>query len=187
MKWLKKVFNKNIDKEIKSEAKHVHPMPSWEKIVELLYDKYLDAFCDEIINVSVSGEIIEKIESESKVTSCCIVELGRDHSRRVLVCGKDDGFIDFYCLGEKVSSQKRGKVSILFVNSCGNKVTVVDAKRCSYVISIDESVGRCIKCGSLTDKKCYQCQKYLCASCSVNGLCRECCDRVNSPIASELL
>lgn len=56
MKWLKKVFNKNIDKEIKSEAKHVYPMPSWEKIVELLYDKYLDAFCDEIINVFYSKD-----------------------------------------------------------------------------------------------------------------------------------
>lgn len=31
-------------------------MPSWDKIVELLYDKNLDSFCDEVINVLYSKD-----------------------------------------------------------------------------------------------------------------------------------
>ena len=52
MKWLKKLFNKNRQLEIEP----VQPMPSWDKIVELLYDKNLDSFCDEVINVLYSKD-----------------------------------------------------------------------------------------------------------------------------------
>ena len=52
MKWLKKLFNKNRQLEIEP----VPPMPSWDKIVELLYDKNLDSFCDEVINVFYSKD-----------------------------------------------------------------------------------------------------------------------------------
>lgn len=31
-------------------------MPSWDTIVELLYDKNLDSFCDEVINVLYSKD-----------------------------------------------------------------------------------------------------------------------------------
>ena len=52
MKWLKKLFNKNRQLEIEP----VPPMPSWDTIVELLYDKNLDSFCDEVINVLYSKD-----------------------------------------------------------------------------------------------------------------------------------
>ncbi len=52
MKWLKRLFNKNKQLEIKS----IPSMPSWDKIVELLYDENLDAFCDEVINVLYSKD-----------------------------------------------------------------------------------------------------------------------------------
>ena len=52
MKWLKKLFNKN--RQLKIEP--VPPMPSWDKIVELLYNKNLDSFCDEVINVLYSKD-----------------------------------------------------------------------------------------------------------------------------------
>ena len=52
MKWLKKLFNKN--RQLKIEP--VPPMPSWDKIVELLYDKNWDSFCDEVINVLYSKD-----------------------------------------------------------------------------------------------------------------------------------
>ena len=52
MNWLKKVFNKNRESDIKP----ISPMPSWDKIVELLYDKSLDSFCDEVINVFYSKD-----------------------------------------------------------------------------------------------------------------------------------
>ena len=52
MKWLKKLFNKNRQLEIEP----VPPMPSWDKIVELLYNKNLDSFCDEVINVLYSKD-----------------------------------------------------------------------------------------------------------------------------------
>lgn len=47
MKRLKKLFNKNKQLEIKP----IPPMPSWDEIIELLYDKNLDSYCDEVINV----------------------------------------------------------------------------------------------------------------------------------------
>jgi len=50
--WLKKFFNKNRESDIKP----ISPMPSWDKIVELLYDKSLDSFCDEVINVFYSKD-----------------------------------------------------------------------------------------------------------------------------------
>lgn len=31
--------------------KPVPPMPPWDTIVEMLYDKHLDSFCDEVVNV----------------------------------------------------------------------------------------------------------------------------------------
>ena len=52
MKWLKKLFNKNRQLEIEP----VPPMLSWDTIVELLYDKNLDSFCDEVINVLYSKD-----------------------------------------------------------------------------------------------------------------------------------
>ena len=52
MKWLKKLFKKN--RQFKIEP--VPPMPSWDTIVELLYDKNLDSFCDEVINVLYSKD-----------------------------------------------------------------------------------------------------------------------------------
>lgn len=52
MKWLKGLFNKNR----KLNIKPIPPMPSWDKIVELLYDKNLDSFCDEVINVLYSKD-----------------------------------------------------------------------------------------------------------------------------------
>ena len=52
MKCLKKLFNKNRQLEIEP----VPPMPSWDIIVELLYDKNLDSFCDEVINVLYSKD-----------------------------------------------------------------------------------------------------------------------------------
>ena len=52
MNWLKKFFNKNRESDIKP----ISPMPSWDKIVELLYDKSLDSFCDEVINVFYSKD-----------------------------------------------------------------------------------------------------------------------------------
>ena len=52
MKWFRKLFNKNRQLEIKP----VPPMSSWDEIVELLYDKNLDSFCDEVINVFYSKD-----------------------------------------------------------------------------------------------------------------------------------
>ena len=52
MKWLKKLFNKNRQLKIGP----VPLMPSWDKIVELLYNKNLDSFCDEVINVLYSKD-----------------------------------------------------------------------------------------------------------------------------------
>ena len=52
LKWLKKLFNKNRQLEIKP----IPPMPSWNEIVELMYDKNLDLFCDEVIKVFYSKD-----------------------------------------------------------------------------------------------------------------------------------
>ena len=145
---------------------------------------------EEVINVSISGDIISKTQSQSYVTCCCCVELGQDVSRRVFVAGTINGFIDFYCNGEKLVSHRCGKAAISFINVYGQKITVVDVRGISYIIHIDESVGRCIECGVLTEKKCHQCQKPLCQNCvSANGLCKECNDRINSniPIQTEMM
>ena len=69
MKWLKKLFNKNRQLKIGP----VPPMPSWDKIVELLYDKNLDSFCDEVINVIYS----------------------KDNSMRYVVLKKDQGIFTY--------------------------------------------------------------------------------------------
>ena len=52
MKCLKRLFNKNRELDVKP----IPPMPSWDKIVELLFDKNLDSFCDEVINVFYSKD-----------------------------------------------------------------------------------------------------------------------------------
>ena len=52
VKWLKILFNKNRETDIKP----MPPMPSWDKIVQLLYDKNLDSFCNEVINVLYSKD-----------------------------------------------------------------------------------------------------------------------------------
>ncbi len=52
MKRLKRLFNKNRE----LDSKPMRPMPSWDKIVELLYDKNLDSFRDEVINVLYSKD-----------------------------------------------------------------------------------------------------------------------------------
>ena len=52
MKWSKSLFNKNRE----LDAKPIPPMPSWDNIVELLFDKSLDSFCDEVINVFYSKD-----------------------------------------------------------------------------------------------------------------------------------
>lgn len=34
----------------------IPPMPSWEAIVETMYDKHLDSFCDEVVKVIYSKD-----------------------------------------------------------------------------------------------------------------------------------
>lgn len=50
MGFIKKLFGK--EKNIKL----IPSMHSWDKIVEMLYDKQLDSFCDEVINVFYSKD-----------------------------------------------------------------------------------------------------------------------------------
>lgn len=49
MKFLKRLFHKKT-------KVNVQPMPSWETIVEMMYDKQLDMFSDEIIQVIYSKD-----------------------------------------------------------------------------------------------------------------------------------
>lgn len=49
MKLLKKLFNKNSKTEIQ-------PMPSWEEVIEIMYDKQLDYFSDKVINTVYSKD-----------------------------------------------------------------------------------------------------------------------------------
>ena len=49
MSFLTKLFKKNSKVEIP-------PMPSWETIVEMMYDKHLDAFSDEVVKVIYSKD-----------------------------------------------------------------------------------------------------------------------------------
>lgn len=46
-------FAKLLKKKLKEETP---PMPSWETVVEMMYDKYLDAFSDEIVKVIYSKD-----------------------------------------------------------------------------------------------------------------------------------
>lgn len=48
-----KLFNRLLRKKQKKE---LPPMPSWETIVEMMYDKQLDAFADEVTNVIYSND-----------------------------------------------------------------------------------------------------------------------------------
>ena len=50
MCFIKKLFRK------KENTEYVSLMPSWNKIVEMLYDKQLDSFDDEVINVLYSKD-----------------------------------------------------------------------------------------------------------------------------------
>ena len=47
MNFFKRLFQKEKLKEIPT-------MPSWPEIVEMMYDKYLDAFADEVVSVVYS-------------------------------------------------------------------------------------------------------------------------------------
>ena len=49
MSFLTKLFKKNSKVEIP-------PMPSWETVVEMMYDKNLDAFSDEVVKVIYSKD-----------------------------------------------------------------------------------------------------------------------------------
>ena len=51
MKWFKNLFCKN-----QKAPSEIPPMPSWNKIVEMMYDKCLDAFADEVIQVIYSQD-----------------------------------------------------------------------------------------------------------------------------------
>ena len=46
-------FTKLFKKKLKEETP---PMPSWETVVEMMYDKHLDAFSDEIVEVIYSKD-----------------------------------------------------------------------------------------------------------------------------------
>ena len=46
-------FTKLFKKKLKEE---ILPMPSWETVVEMMYDKHLDAFSDEIAKVIYSKD-----------------------------------------------------------------------------------------------------------------------------------
>ena len=49
MSFLTKLFKKNSKEE-------TPPMPSWETVVEMMYDKHLDAFSDEVVKVIYSKD-----------------------------------------------------------------------------------------------------------------------------------
>lgn len=49
MNFFKRLFQKET-------SKPVPPMPPWETIVEIMYDKHLDAFCDEVVEVIYSKD-----------------------------------------------------------------------------------------------------------------------------------
>ena len=48
MKWLNKPFHK------KNQCKNIVPIPAWNTVVEMLYDKGLDSFFNEVIKVFYS-------------------------------------------------------------------------------------------------------------------------------------
>ena len=50
MNWFKRLFRKN------NSSEPVPPIPEWDRIVEMLYDKGLDAYCDEVIGVIYSHD-----------------------------------------------------------------------------------------------------------------------------------
>ena len=49
MNFFAKLFKKKPDTE-------TPPMPSWETVIELMYDKHLDAFSDEVVEVVYSKD-----------------------------------------------------------------------------------------------------------------------------------
>lgn len=130
-----------------------------------------------VVDISVNGEEISRFESNSDVTYATCIELGRDFARRICVVGTVNGSLDFYC-GEKLMTQKCGKQAISSVNVFGTTVVAVDTKGQVFKVCLDESFSRCIQCGTLTDKRCYQCQKPLCAE--HGSICKECNDRLSA-------
>ena len=40
----------------KKQIPEISPMPSWEAVIELLYDKHLDAFSDKVVEVIYSKD-----------------------------------------------------------------------------------------------------------------------------------
>ena len=49
MKIFDKFFRRNVENNFS-------PMPSWEEVVAFMYDKYLDAFADEVVDVVYSKD-----------------------------------------------------------------------------------------------------------------------------------
>ena len=143
---------------------------------------------EDVMDITISGDIVHTVKSESIVTCSACLELGKDATRRVLIIGTQNGFVDFYSCGEKLVQHRCGKVAIAAIDVYDQKITIVDVRGCSYIIQMEESYGRCIQCGVLTDRKCIQCQKPLCANCAGQiGLCKDCNDRVNSPMSSGIM
>ena len=93
MEWLKKLFNKNRRLEIKP----VSPMPSWNEIVELLYDKNLDSFCDEVINVFYSKDNSMRyvvLKDEKDIFKYHLEEICQfDQDEWKYICSNDEHFL----------------------------------------------------------------------------------------------
>ena len=93
-----------------------------------------------------SGETTQTVKSESVVPTMSCLELEKDQTRRVLIVGEQDLFIDFHTCCEKLASHRCGKVSFVAFDVYDHKIMVVDVRWCSYIIQMVENVGRCIKC-----------------------------------------
>ncbi|EAY00823.1 Beige/BEACH domain containing protein [Trichomonas vaginalis G3] len=132
---------------------------------------------EQVIDLSVNGEIINTFKSSGDVTCASCIELGRDYTRRIVVVGTVNGAIDFYC-GEFLLRQKCGKQAITSVDVFGTSVIAIDTRCQVFKVLLDESFGRCVECGTLTDKRCYQCQKPLCAE--HGSICKECNERLTA-------
>ena len=52
MKWLKNLFGRYE----KAQCAPVPPMPPWEDVISLMYNRGLDALCGEVIRVFYSGD-----------------------------------------------------------------------------------------------------------------------------------
>lgn len=54
MKFLKKLFNKEENRE--NDIKQIPPIPAWQEIVEIMFDKQLGCMCDELVRVIYSKD-----------------------------------------------------------------------------------------------------------------------------------